>query len=155
MHLGQNERNYHIFYQVLAAIEAGDNRLSKYALESVDPTHFKILGNGPFDIQDFNGEPINEAQHFEQTILAMNRSGFSYDEIENVIDVIIAVLYLGNVSINGHDDDRMASIDSNDDITKAAKLLKVEPDALKKCLLKKTVKYPGQVIEVDHSQAEA
>ena len=60
VHLGQNERNYHIFYQVLAAIEAGDNRLRKYALESVDPTHFKILGNGPFDIEHFNGEPVTK-----------------------------------------------------------------------------------------------
>jgi len=50
VHLGKNERNYHIFYQILAAISAGDERLSKYELASADPSHFKILGDGPFDM---------------------------------------------------------------------------------------------------------
>ena len=40
-------------------------------------------------------------------------------------------------------------------IAKAAELLKIESEALSKCLLKKTVKYPGQTIEVDHSKDEA
>ena len=152
VHVSPNERNYHIFYQVLAAIRTGDSRLSKYDLASHDPASFKILGHGPFEMQDFNGEPVNEAENFGELYSALTRSGFSAGEIESVTDIIIAVLYLGNVSISG---DEQAVIEVKDELSKAAELLKVDCGALEKSLLKKTVKYPGQVIEVDLSRAEA
>lgn len=38
---------------------------------------------------------------------------------------------------------------------KASLLLKIAHESLEKCILKKTVKYPGQTIEVDHSKSEA
>ena len=61
MFLPKNERNYHIFYQVLAAIASGDNRLSKYELDSTDPLSYKILGEGPFEITDFNDNQVEES----------------------------------------------------------------------------------------------
>lgn len=46
-------------------------------------------------------------------------------------------------------------MNSTEQVKKAAKLLKIEPDVLSKCLLKHTVKYPGQTIEIEHSRDEA
>ena len=40
-------------------------------------------------------------------------------------------------------------------ITTAATYLKIDPDILSKTILKKTVRYPGQTIEIDHTRAEA
>ena len=44
---------------------------------------------------------------------------------------------------------------SKEPLQKAAELLKIDPEALTKCLLKRIVKYPGQTIEVEHTQEEA
>ena len=44
---------------------------------------------------------------------------------------------------------------ATEEVNKAAKLLKIESDVLSKCLLKRTVKYPGQTIEIEHSRDEA
>ena len=52
---------------------------------------------------DFNGQKVEEAKNFEETCTALNRSGFTYDEIENIVDVIIAILFLGNVELVGND----------------------------------------------------
>ena len=150
--MGPHERNYHVFYYLLAAIRAGDSKLSKYDLQSDDPLSFRILGEGPFDIQDFNGDVIDEAEHFDQLYSALQRSGFAEDEIENITDVIMAILYLGNVVIEG---DEKAVIQTNDELIKAAELLKVDAMALERSILKKTVKYPGQMIEVDLSCDDA
>ena len=93
--LPQNERNYHIFYQVLAAINAGDERLSKYQLSNADPRSYSILGRQIPQLTDFNGNLVDESKSFDDTIQAMSRSGFTREEIENVIDVVIAVLIVG------------------------------------------------------------
>ena len=93
--LPQNERNYHIFYQVLAAMRAGDDRLSKYQLRATDTCSYKILGRKNFEVTDFNGNLVDESKSFDTTIQAMSRSGFTYEEIENIIDVVIAILFIG------------------------------------------------------------
>ena len=71
--------------------------MSKYQLDSTDPLSYKILGEGPFEVTDFNGNPVDEAKRFDETVLAMSRSGFSYETIENIVDVIVALLHIGNV----------------------------------------------------------
>ena len=73
-----------------------------------------------------------------------------------MVDVVVALLHLGNVVFDHQDENQQKAIVRNTEpIAKAAELLKIEPEALSKCLLKKTVKYPGQTIEVDHSKDEA
>ena len=44
---------------------------------------------------------------------------------------------------------------SKEPLQKAAELLKIDPEALTKGLLKRIVKYPGQTIEVEHTRDEA
>ena len=86
----------------------------------------------------------------------MHRSGFTDADISNILDVVVGVLYLGNVEFEKHDDAvAQASISNTEMVTKAANYLKISDTALSKCLLKKTVKYPGQTIEIDHSRTEA
>ena len=76
--------------------------------------------------------------------------------MDNMVDVVVALLHLGNVLFDHQDENEQKAIVRDiEPITKAALLLKIEPEALLKCLLKKTVKYPGQTIEVDHSKDEA
>ena len=61
VHLPENERNFHIFYQVLAAVAANNPRVTKYG---IGDTSFKILGTGPSKMHDFNGNEVDEAARF-------------------------------------------------------------------------------------------
>ena len=76
-------------------MRAGDDRLSKYQLRATDPCSYKILGRKNFEVTDFNGNLVDESKSFDTTIQAMSRSGFTYEEIENIIDVVIAILFIG------------------------------------------------------------
>ena len=159
VHVPQGERNYHFFYYLLAMskIEVSgdtvDPRLEKYQLDG-DPRKFKILGDGPYDLLDFNGQAVDEKARFNSTLESLLRSGFSESEVEGICDVIVALLYLGNVNFDPNEE-QTAHLISTTEIEKAASLLKVDPAALSQSLLKKVVKYPGQTIEVDHSRDEA
>lgn len=62
VHLPDNERNFHIFYQVLAAFAANNPRVTKY--DDIGDTSFKILGTGPSKMHDFNGNEVDEATRF-------------------------------------------------------------------------------------------
>ena len=41
----------------------------------------------------------------------MTRSGFTFEEIETIVDVVIAILFIGNIEVTSEDDDRQANID--------------------------------------------
>ena len=106
VHVPTNERNYHIFYQVLAAFAANNPRVTRYGEGGgLSDTSFKILGTGPSQIQDFNGVPIDEAIRFEQTISSLEGSGFSTVEISSILDGIVGLMHLGNVEFVEPEDD--------------------------------------------------
>ena len=136
----------------MAACKQQDLRVAKYGLTEVEANSFNMLKGDTYDLLDLNGAKVDEFAKFEQTFTSLVRSGFTQEDIDNVLDVIVALLHLGQITFQ---DDTTAMIVSNEPILKAAPLLKIEPDALVKCILKKTVKYPGQVIEVEHSKGEA
>lgn len=80
---------------MLAAV-GHHKELLKYELNR-DPIRYAILGNGPFEIHDFNGNVADEKDRFTLTLASLVRSGFTEDDIENILDVTVALLYLGNV----------------------------------------------------------
>ena len=65
--------------------------LAKHGLSS-DLGQFKLLGQGPFDLHGFNGGRIDEAKRFQETVIGLARSGFLEAEIENIFDVLVALL---------------------------------------------------------------
>jgi len=86
----------------------------------------------------------------------LKSSGFSDSEITGILDVIVGILFLGNIQFKENQDaEHRASIKNTEMVSKAATYLKVQEENLSKCLLKKTVKYPGQTIEIEHSRVEA
>lgn len=117
MHVPANERNYHIFYQVLAAAAAGNPWVAeRYSVQennggSLTDTSFTILGGAAADsvtgliqMHDFNGREVDEATRFEQTIESLEGSGFSKADIGTILDVIVGLLFLGNVEFEHADE---------------------------------------------------
>ncbi|DAZ99181.1 TPA: hypothetical protein N0F65_008214 [Lagenidium giganteum] len=89
---GKGERNFHIFYQVLAGLPAGAKE--KLLLGSPDQYHY-LKSSGCFHVDD-----VNDASEFEDTMQAMQHVGIKKKQIELVIQTVAAVLHLGNVQFN-------------------------------------------------------
>ncbi|KAG6609398.1 myosin-like protein [Phytophthora cinnamomi] len=88
---GKGERNFHIFYQVLAGLPAAAKQ--KLYLDRGGPDSFHYLKvSGCYDVDD-----VNDAQEFDETMAAMQHVGIKRKQIELVIQTLAAVLHIGNV----------------------------------------------------------
>ncbi|KAI9906887.1 hypothetical protein PsorP6_003602 [Peronosclerospora sorghi] len=89
---GKGERNFHIFYQVLAGLPSGAKQ--KLGLKNSKPESFHYLKtSGCYDVDD-----VNDAKEFEETMAAMQHVGVKRKQIELVIQALAAVLHIGNVN---------------------------------------------------------
>lgn|SRR5690606_10957367 len=89
VHQNTNERNFHIFYQLLSNKEAR----FKYSLSDIDSYNY-VNHSGCTVVPG-----VNDAQEFEETRKSMEVIGLSEEERESVFATIAAILHLGNVKI--------------------------------------------------------
>ncbi|RLN62196.1 hypothetical protein BBJ29_002345 [Phytophthora kernoviae] len=88
---GKGERNFHIFYQVLAGLPAAAKQ--KLYLDRGGPDSFQYLkASGCYNVDD-----VNDAQEFDETMAAMQHVGIKRKQIELVVQTLAAVLHIGNV----------------------------------------------------------
>lgn len=71
------------------------------------------------------------------------------------MDVLVGLLYLGNVELAHDESETHAVLSGEEHLAKAAELLGIDVDELRKSILMKIVRYPGQVMEIDHTLDEA
>ena len=108
------ERNYHFFYQLLRGYED----IERLGLTS-DPSLYRYLENGQHDV-----DGMDDALHFQETVTALELIGTSKTDITSLIEIIAAVLHLGNINISskGEDNDDESNIEDliiNEDSTDA------------------------------------
>ncbi|RLN78153.1 hypothetical protein BBJ28_00007988, partial [Nothophytophthora sp. Chile5] len=125
------ERNYHIFYQLLAASESEpqwflDDSTGSYAYTGDNCTR-KIEG-------------LSDAKHFERTKTALGLIGVS-EKAQNVLfEVLAGVLHLGQVEIHAKNNDEESTIAPNDQGTAhATKLLGISAVQLEKALCSRQI----------------
>ncbi|ELR21237.1 myosin1, putative [Acanthamoeba castellanii str. Neff] len=85
----KGERNFHIFYQLVKGATAEQRRRW---FVSGPPESFKFLSqSGCIDV-----EGVDDVKEFEEVFFAMGKLGFSEDDINNCMELISAILHLGN-----------------------------------------------------------
>ncbi|CAI5713112.1 unnamed protein product [Peronospora destructor] len=133
------ERNYHIFYQLLAG---ADNALRE-RLQLQTPEEYEYLRKS----ECFHIHSCDDAKEFATTKRCMETIGIMEDRQEMVFELLAAVLLIGNLKF-AMENDTCVSVgdDSANGMKLVASFLQVSEDALSKALLTRQLYVGGKVI---------
>ncbi|CAG9863504.1 unnamed protein product [Phyllotreta striolata] len=127
----QGERNFHVFYQLLAG--ASDEEIGELKLKRTIDSYY-YLSNG----QQNGTHGINDKEDFAAVKKALTTLDFSSGEQMDLFSIISAVLQLGNVGFT--EQDGLSVITKPDIVEDVSKLLNCDKNLLKKALLQRTIK---------------
>ena len=141
-----SERNYHIFYQICAAVPAAEKK--ELGIESWDKFFYLSQGN----TGTVNG--MDDVEEFSITQKGMSTVGISVSTQWDIFKICAALLHIGNIKIT--DSRGVAAIDENDAaLGTASRLLGVNPVEFKKWLIKKQITTRSEKIVSDANCAQA
>lgn len=115
----KGERNYHIFYQMLAGLDS--SLRSEFGLKDAQ-SYWYLSQSGTTTV-----EGVDDRADFAEVVKAMNTVGFSDTEQTCIWGVLSGILNLGNVRFEG---EAPANVKDTVALNAAARLLMVEPDLL-------------------------
>ncbi|XP_059355572.1 unconventional myosin-Ib isoform X5 [Carassius carassius] len=146
----RGERNFHIFYQLLSG--ASDDTLKKLKLDR-DFSKYNYLS---LDSATVNG--LDDAASFRTVRNAMQIVGFMEDEVQSVLELVAAVLKLGNLEFkpesrcNGFDESR---IKDKNDLKEMCELLGIEQSVLERAFSYRTVEAKMEKVSTTLNVAQA
>jgi myosin I len=123
---GTGERNFHIFYQLIASEYAGALRLN------FPPESFEYLAcSGVYRI-----DGVDDRDEVKVTIAAMRSVGLSNKVIQSVFSLLAAILHLGNVKFLSKQIDGVEGsvLKPSDSLNSFCELSKVNPEDLVQAL---------------------
>uniref|UniRef100_A0A673H139 Unconventional myosin-Ib n=1 Tax=Sinocyclocheilus rhinocerous TaxID=307959 RepID=A0A673H139_9TELE len=148
----RGERNFHIFYQLLSG--ASDDTLKKLKLDR-DFSKYNYLS---LDSATVNG--LDDAASFRTVRNAMQIVGFMEDEVQSILELVAAVLKLGNIEFkpesrcNGFDESRIK--DKNGEYLKEmCELLGIEQSVLERAFSFRTVEAKMEKVSTSLNVAQA
>ena len=126
----KDERNYHIFYQLCAGCD--ETERSKFHIRSVEDYNY-LKGSKCFDI-----DGVDDKEEFEIVKGAFATLGLTAEQQQHVLRVVSAILMLGNVEV-AEDDNRVATIASEEELEIVAGLLGMDTGELQRGLTYRTM----------------
>ncbi|KAK2172541.1 hypothetical protein NP493_950g01025 [Ridgeia piscesae] len=131
-----DERNFHIFYQMLA----GANAEMTEFLSLTEPAYFDYLNqSGTFRV-----DGINDKVEFDATTHAMTVMGLSLESQFDVLSIVAGILHLGNVQFVEHGNN--AAIADYDKLAYPVHLFSIDKEYMRRKLTSRTMdsKWGGQ-----------
>lgn len=114
------ERNFHIYYQLLD----GASREQRENLGVTTPDYYYYLNqSGSFTVDD-----VSDKKDFSDTMGAMSVVGLSVEDQDSVLQIVAAILHLGNISFR--EENNYAMVESQDFLAFPSYLLGVQQEAL-------------------------
>jgi myosin heavy subunit/CRP-like cAMP-binding protein len=145
------ERNYHIFYQLIAAVK--DNERLRYDLALERAEAYNILNLG--SLSPIQG--VDDKEQFFETAAAASAMGIDAEAQQTVWQLLSGLLFLGNVeyTLTTKAGDDAAEIKDTPLLETAAAFLKVQPDLLAKVLCSHEVRGQNSVVYKLHTPLQA
>lgn len=138
------ERNYHIFYQMLAGLSGAD--LKALQLTN-DPAQYAFLGSEHID-------GVDDKEEFELTRKSLTLAGFSDVDQWALWSVLAAILHLGNIQIV-QDDDLARIHEADPALLHASQLLGVDPVQFRKWLSIRLLRAGTETVETPLSSSQS
>lgn len=133
IHQGTQERNYHIFYQILYA--ASDEELAKLTLLTREAKQYGFLSKGVSHV-----DRIDDHEEFEMTMNAIKVLGFTSDEKDSMMKITAAILNFSNMKFKQKPRDEQAEVEDPADGERVSYLLGIPVGEFHKSLTKPKVK---------------
>src|SRR5690554_5933025 len=125
----ENERNYHIFYQLVAGAPPSEKK--ELDLQSIEQFHYLNQGGVP----TISG--VDDAAEFEITQRALLTIGISVQVQWDIFRLLAALIHIGNIQITGRTDAMIS--DDDPSLITASRVLGVPLTEFKKWLVKKQI----------------
>jgi len=158
--ISADERSFHIFYQLLAGCPEGLRErlfLPGVNVGTSSSSSFAYLAQS--SVATLAGTDDRAA--FEETVAAMKVIGLDEEQIEAVLEVVSAVLHLGNIRFEGAMDAKADEAVVCSDETSlrslhhAATLLGTSPEELRRALMSRKITIGGEVIVKEFNVLES
>ncbi|XP_077988957.1 unconventional myosin-IXb-like isoform X2 [Glandiceps talaboti] len=148
VHLNENERNYHVFYYLLA----GASNAEKEALWLGKPEDYHYLNQS----KTYTLEGVDEVYEFSRLKQSMEMVGFSRETMRRIFLVLSALLHLGNVEFRRKSEKDEGVTVKNVGLVKViSDLLKVKQETLLAALTTRKSVARGDTFVVQYKPNEA
>lgn len=138
VHQSSGERNFHIFYQLLAG---GDDALLRHLQLKRNLDVFYYLSDG-----DRGGAAVaSDVNNFKAIQRAMSVIEISASEQQEIFEIVASVLHMGNVGF-AEDESGQATILKPESVAAVAKLLGCSTDRMAAALTHRTIEARGECV---------
>lgn len=147
------ERNYHIFYQLLAAPEDIKTWIWD-GLGGTSPEAFACIGESEID----GIEGRSDAEWWDRTAAALGVFGIAEEELRDMMRALCVVMQLGNLTFDldpNEEHQDQAIITSEDDLDLLADVMGVPAEDIAQALTVRTMKMRGEEIKSGLTPADA
>ncbi|KAH9632838.1 hypothetical protein HF086_005893 [Spodoptera exigua] len=147
---GRNERNYHVFYYLLAG--ASEQEKEQLHLLSVDKYNY-LSRTGCSEVPG-----IDEQYEFSRLKQSMEMVGFTMDKQRRLFAVLSAVLLLGNVEFQpqrkSYHHDEAVGVRNPEVVSLISSLLRVKQETLLAALTSKRARASGETLVINYSESK-
>ena len=137
----EGERNYHIFYELLAGLSQKERR--DLNIGNVTPRDFRMTAaSGTFDRRD----GVDDRETYRELRHALDTVGFSEQDQFDLFLVVCALLHTSNLTFNEKEMDASALDKGNPSLRSAVSLLGVDVEVLEDALCRCAIEARGEVL---------
>ncbi|XP_062120932.1 myosin-VIIa isoform X2 [Drosophila sulfurigaster albostrigata] len=147
----RDERNYHIFYAMLAGLSAAER--ARLQLEEQSPSQYHYLAQGGC----FTLPGKQDAKDFADIRAALKVLSFKPDELWSILSLLAAILHLGNLRFKAIEVANLdtAEVDDNLNLQRVAQLLGLPEASLNTALTQRTIFVHGEHVVTSLSKEAA
>jgi len=127
----ENERNYHVFYQLTAGASAEER--TKYKIGKPEDYYY-LSQSGTTTV-----DGMDDVEEYKILCDAMNICGLTADEVDAIKRILSSVLHIGNINIEAIDGGEKAKIKNMDEVDVVCELLGVTRVILSEALVQRTM----------------